>query len=520
MIDKLPIKCQVRTLDSASSYWPMAVVGMFWLGLVAWRPMLFGFYHDDWSSLALPLDRSASLAELLVADPGRPLYIIILYALRFFLSEKAVLWQALLSIVHLMNALAIYRLVTCVFTDERQRDRLLAGTLAAALWLTYPWSLGYSAWAIMLPPDISLLLAILGITQAMRPEADGKSIAVAMALLSLSWLIYESTWLMWLPFSLILLARSLGHAGSRLFAWRFFWMSCLLQGFFIITNRMVFAQSAHSKKLSVNILSTLDTNSHLFINQLLPAVPGYLVIAGCLAALLVCILLNLGRVLTTPMRLLALACMLFGLSMSVLIYAAAGYAIEWTGLFSRVTLPISFWLSMIFACLFLLAWSGAARWRKIIVLLASLGVILPLCYSLIQQSRLWAKSWEEQQRILTALPQSVVDLANQQSLLLVDIPRGTAPVFTFSAFWDISGAVVPRMPNYVYDKKPHVFATVLRKDEWRTTWDGKVVRQYWCRAPDSPLWAMDARQVYMWTYPNVQATKMHAPFEVGCDSAK
>ncbi len=525
MIDMKGHKYRVRVhgADSPgakSVYWPIFIVCMLWLGLVAWRPMVFGFYHDDWSSVAQPLDRSGSLGEALIADPSRPLYLIILYVLRFFLTDKVVLWQALLALVHLLNALAIYRLVVCIFMDEPRRDRLLVGALAATLWLAYPWSLGYSAWAIMLPPDIGILLAILGVTQVMRPEPSGKRIAEALALLSLSWLIYESTWLMWLPFSLLFLARAYRHPESRLPAWRFFWLSCLLQGLFVFANRVISAQSLHGKKLSANVLATLSTDAHLFLNQLLPALPGFLLIGVCLALLLSGVLLNLGRRIVIPMHILALASMLLGLSLSLLIYAAAGYAIEWTGLFSRVTLPISFWLSMIFACLFVLAWSGAPPYQKVIVLLASLGMTLPLCNSLIQQSRLWAKSWEQQQLILSALPQSVVDLANRQSLLLVDIPRGVAPVFTFSAFWDISGAVIARMSNYVPDKKPHAFATVLRREEWRTTWDGKVVRQYWCHAPESPLWGMDARQVYMWTYPDVQATAMQAPFDIGCGTAK
>ncbi len=513
-------KHQLHTLEEASSYWHVGIVGVLWLVLVAWRPMLFGFYHDDWSSVALPLDRSSSVAELLIADPARPLYIIILYVLRFVFTDKVMLWHALLALVHLLNALAIYRLVVCIFMDEPRRDRQLVGALAATLWLAYPWSLGYSAWAIMLPPDIGLLMAILGVTQVMRPGANSKGIAVALALLSLSWLIYESTWLMWLPFSLLLLARAVRHPESRLLAWRFFWMSCLLQGLLIIVNRVISAQSLHGKKLSANVLATLGTDSHLLLNQLLPALSGHLVIGVCLALLLSGGLLNLSRSLAAPMRILALVSMLLGLSLSVLIYAAAGYAIEWTGLFSRVTLPISFWLSVVFASLFVLAWSGAAPYRKVIVLLASLGMMLPLCHSLVEQSRLWTKSWEEQQSILTALPQSVVELANRQSLLLVDIPRGTAPVFTFSAFWDISGAIVPRMTNYVPDKKPHAFATVLRQEEWRTTWDGDIVRQYWCNAPDRPLWGMDAKQVYLWTYPDAQATAMQAPFDIGCGTAK
>lgn len=501
-------------------YWPLVVLGLLWLGFVAWRPLQFGFYHDDWSSVATPLDRSGSLGQLLAADPTRPLYLILLYFLRFFLGDNPVAWQVLLAVVQLFNALAIYRLVSCMFADELHRDRRVAATLAAAAWLIFPWSLGYSAWSVMLLPNIGMLLAILGLIQILRKEASTNSVTIALSLFAASWLIYESTWLSWLPFSFLMLARSVRRVQSRPLAWRFFWMSCLLQVAFIVANRVISAQALQSKKLSANILATLSTDRHLFVNQLLPSLPGYLIVGGCLTLLVVCVAVNLQQSLRSPLRPVALLCMVLGLMLSVLIYATAGYAIEWTGLFSRVTLSISFWLSLILASLFVMAWSQAPRYRKGVVLLAILVAMLPLSRSLLEQSRLWSESWREQQAILKALPQNVVDLTNRQSLLLVDIPRGTAPVYTFSAYWDISGAITPRIPNYTVEEKPYAFATVLRAQEWRTTWDGKVVRQYWCTAPDSPLWSMDASRVFLWTYPRAEAEEMQAPFDTGCSSGK
>jgi hypothetical protein len=112
----------------------------------------------------------------------------------------------------------------------------------------------------------------------------------------------------------------------------------------------------------------------------------------------------------------------------------------------------------------------------------------------------------------------VVNLANRQSLILVDAPRGTGPVYTFSAFWDISGAIIPRMTEYVNEKKPHAFATVARTGEWRTTWDGVIVRQAWCFAPDSPLWGLEATKLYLWKYPGQEAISVAAPYDSGCKS--
>jgi hypothetical protein len=501
------------------AFWPSVFLGVLWITLVAWRPAFFGFYHDDWSSVAVPLDRSSDLASLLAADPSRPLYIIVLYILRWLLSGKVVLWQSLLAFVHFLNAIAIYRLAGYLFSSAQPERSRVPSVVGAALWLLYPWSLGYSAWAIMLPPDIGMLLAVSGMLMVMRPGLDLKRVYFAILLLVLSWLIYEATWMLWLPFSLVLLMRARKSTGLRPVAWRFFWGSLLAQVVFIILNRVISAQSSHGKKLSASILALLDTDRYLFVNQLLPSLWSYQFIGYSLLLLLACLLLNVRRCIALPARGWVLFCMILGLAVSQLLYAAAGYAIEWTGLFSRVTLPVSFWLSLAFASLFSMAWSGARPYVKTALVVALAGVAVPLSYSLVEQSSFWAKSWEEQQNLLKMLPQNVTSVVGEDRMLVVDAPRGTPPVFTFSAYWDISAALVPYVPAYANEKRPHEFATMLRKDEWRTTWDGEVLTQYWCTSRDIPLWKLDAKHVYLWRYPAQQATALTAPYDSGCGTS-
>lgn len=165
-----------------------------------------------------------------------------------------------------------------------------------------------------------------------------------------------------------------------------------------------------------------------------------------------------------------------------------------------------------------MAWINADIMIKRVLIVSLIGIIIPLGISLLYQSKLWGKAWQEQQEILDALPQSVVDLASPSSLILFDIPHGTPPVHTFSSYWDISGAVILRMGSFVKLEEPYAYASVARSSEWLTTWDGKIVRQYWCNNPTNPLWGLEASQLYKWIYPNTEALELVAPFEYGCNN--
>jgi hypothetical protein len=401
--------------------------------------------------------------------------------------------------------------------EEDGEEGKLLGSIAGVLWLIFPWSLGYSAWTIMLPPNLAMLLSIFAFWLLLKPELDLKRVNISILLFAGSWLIYEATWMFWLPISLVLYVRAIEKKESTGCVLQFALRAAGLQFIFIFWNRFVSSSSPVAKTFSENFISTAETNFHLMRSQLSQLLIGEGVIGISLVLLLGCVLLNKYRWAKSLSSWAFPVIMGLGLALSVSIYALAGYAIEWTGLFSRVTLPVSFWFVLLFSVIFSLGWRGSAPNIKKVLVISLVGCLMPLGASLIKQSILWKNAWQEQIDIIDALPQSVVDLANSDTLILFDVPRGTAPVHTFSAFWDISGVVAFRMSNYVKPTKTHAYASVVRSGEWRTTWDGNVVKQFWCWNPTVPLWSLDASQLYLWKYPNSEATKLVAPFEHGCD---
>lgn len=502
--------------------WPICIISITWILLVAWRPFFFGFYHDDWSSVALPLDRYGSPAELLAGDPTRPLYVLILYAMRMGLADNHFAWQAILAALQLFCALGMSVAVSNIhggLTQFTNADVRWTGVAAGVLWLVFPWSLGYSAWPVMLPPLLGMLLAIGAIIFATMEGARFHDLAISVFLFVVSWFIYEATWFVWVPIALILLARDFHEGRSLRPSIYYFCLASVAQISFVALNRYLSAQSIHGKKLAETIGPTINSNIHLFKNELIPSLGlGSYFIFGGVLILFICIFSNIKRSGYFLKGFVVLVLFGFGLFFSIVLYAFAGYAIEWSGLFSRVTLPISLWMAFVLSGLFGLGWVNAIKSVKYLSVVGMVSICASLAILLLQQSMPWMKSWAEQQEILRALPQSVVNLADRDSLILMDIPRGAAPVYTFSSFWDISGAITPRISNYAKSKKAHAFAAVLRSSEWGTTWDGKVVRQFWCHSPSILVLELDAIHLYLWKYPGRTAALLTAPYASGCSN--
>lgn len=434
------------------------------------------------------------------------------------------LWQTVLALTHLMCAFALVdasrALNTKIFGTIPSPSFFFNGFIAAICWLVFPWSLGYSSWSIMLPPLISMYLTIVGVTVSLKKELGGSQIVVATALFATSWLIYESTWFVWLPIAAILLFIEWRDGGTLRQPLIFLVVCAATQSAFVAFNRML-SGSTHAKKFIKNVLPLLNTDVHLFNHQLIPALAsGYDFLLGGGALLLISAVLCSVIQKKALSLLAATLCLLAGALIAVVLYAVAGYGVEWVGLFSRVTLPISLWLALLAS---LLAYPSAGT--KPLAIVTGSAVLIcagSLGANLLVQTRYWQESWAQQIRVLEKLPSEIAEFARPDTVLLVQEPPFPAagPVGTFSAFWDISGAIAGhfRTIHPLKIEAGRAVATVLRTGEWRTTWDGKMIRQYWCTAPNTVLWGIEAAYVYTWTYPDVHPQSVTRPYENVCPS--
>lgn len=128
----------------------LGVVVAVWLGLVAWRPLVLGFYHDDWWSLARPITLTR-LSDLLEGQGSRALLTLMTWCLRHLFDGVAAAWQILATVANLACAVLIATVVERV-SPLRDGAASWAAAGAGAFWLAVPWSLAYTAWPVMSLP--------------------------------------------------------------------------------------------------------------------------------------------------------------------------------------------------------------------------------------------------------------------------------------------------------------------------------------------------------------------------------
>jgi hypothetical protein len=493
---------------------PLAL-SVAWLLLVAWRPYSFGFYHDDWPTVVMA-DRVKNLFELF-HEPSRPLYLFSLYGLRLVLGPSAWAWQAALALLHLLSAWGVARAVHALPGSERETTpSVWPGLLAGVAWLAFPWSLGYSAWPVMLPPLLGMTAAIWSLVLVAGNPTRGRLVASGL-LLCVGWTVYEATWFFWFPWAFLIILTARDGPMRRSF-WLYFGCIAAVQVFVVVANRLLAATTTTSKHFTGQVVSTLETGQRLLQEELATQLEGVgAPLAVALLALLVLAMNVAVRRRSLSVLLLQCGACLAGIAVAVLLYAAAGYAIQWQGLFSRTTMPISFWLAMLIGGFLRVTESSGtvSRW-----LARSAGGLACAAFAiaLIRESHPWQESWKEQRAVVAAFPAEVLNLANPQTLMLMDLPRGAAPVYGFSAFWDISGALMSRLPrSQTNSPVSHAYATVIREPELRTTWDGEFVRQAWCTSPNNILWKLPAQRVFVWRYPGNEVVPVAPGFVVGCN---
>src|SRR5450830_926036 len=119
--------------------WMLPIV--IWLALVCWRPLVVGFFHDDWIVLQPLLADDAF--KLFVDQASRPIYATIVIFARLVMPMDPFYYQVLLTILLAFSALAIgmfaRRIANCVGANDKLAS--WAGAAAASMWLATPWNL-------------------------------------------------------------------------------------------------------------------------------------------------------------------------------------------------------------------------------------------------------------------------------------------------------------------------------------------------------------------------------------------
>lgn len=512
--------CIRRRLRELFENNPISIIFIAWTFFVSWRPLVLGFYHDDWASSALPIVTGKNFIESISGDPTRPLYVLIIFLLRWISSGSPIGFQCLLAVVNLLCAFGIGVLATNLFSGQGIESKKIyisiSGMYSALLWLVFPWSLGYSAWPIMLPPLIGMLCTILGCIFLTLNSKTYGGVFASTILLVVPWFIYEATWFLWIPVGLIVLIKAIKYKNPHTKLLLNFIVLGVFQLSFILINRFAFS-SGQSKRLSIQFLDIFLQNFYSLKGGLIPIIaPGWIFLKFGFYALILIFIFHI--ILRKDKKILIIESILIvsGLVGSQLIYAFAGYGMVWDGLSSRVTLPINFWLALFAGLIFSVIGLHPTKKKKIINLTLFALIFLPCSLGLLKQTIQWKRSWDQQKVIINNIPDSVLTLASDEAILLLELPKGPPPVYSFNAYWDINGALVYRIHKYKKVNFKHIYATIAGNGEIMSSWNGETLSQYWCREPNISLWDLEARKLFFWKYGSEYPIEIKAPYVGGC----
>jgi hypothetical protein len=506
------MKIGFRTLP-ARRPWLLPVT--VWMLLFAWRPMLFGLYHDDWA-LLLGCDGSI-LAELHCVDPSRPGAVLIRWAFHTVVGADPAAWQVITIATMLGAALTLMGVLRRVVRQMGYDDAraAAAAAVAASFYLAFPWMLGV-AWVTATSPNIATILFGLAMWLWLtRWSLIARCVASAACFAAAS-LIYEAYWLAFVPFAALLwLERCLprrdilGLTAALMAA----------QLILVAYNRLIAALAiGANKSIDPNWLHTLTGLWPTLIGgpRDLYGEPGRLLFVALLAAGLA----SLATRFDARRTFAVLGPVTMGIALSVTLFAIAGYVIRFTGLFARTTLVISWWLAVAVAIAAAAVPDLAPR-PRMIARLAGLGLLVMLAGATLAQSREFITSWRQQRDMLASLPRSDLLAAPTGSLLVVEVPKRSDGVGTFNSWYDISAAIWTTAPDVARHLagdaaiSSPIAVPIPGNRLWLTRMTAGRVTQSSCDAGD-PVIDLAARQVLLWRYPAQTTELISRPAEIGC----
>lgn len=516
------IKRQISLIKSTP--WVLPVI--IWFAVVAWRPLVAGFYHDDW--LVLQPLLAGDAFSLFEAQASRPVYALIIVCVRQLLPMNPLYYQGLLAILMACSALTIG------LFSQRMSNRLAnnskmaswAGAVSASIWLATPWDLGVSVWPTTFPAQISVVgFCIVGAVTLGNDSSRAKLTKVLPMFLVIS-LISELFWLAFIPIIILLIALDTEFSNWRKQkeAISLFIGFSSIQILLAALNRLlVFLGLGTNRSFNPLVLETTWHSIRLLPSELSKAVVsplvfwtiGFFLVGG----------LIVSTSFHTKRKVIAGVFLAIGVGclISILLFALAGYRVQSIGIFSRTTVVISVWLSLIPALAIAVAEKFSA-WVKRSVNIASALLLLVLAFSSVINLQAWSRSWDFQKALLSSIPVEELNrMAEKDSFILIDAEKPENSVEGLEGVWDLSGALFvqyPALRDRFASKRNRYFAALVDRSKKQTTWDGTDIIQSWCHSPQVPLFQLGApSQVYLWNYSARQLTRLDNPSQLGCEKS-
>ncbi|HEY2383007.1 MAG TPA: hypothetical protein VGK48_17660 [Terriglobia bacterium] len=460
-----------------------------WMALVAWRPFVLGFYHDDWSTIAdfarhgAPFSAARFNAVLAVFAP-RPIYALFMVIVSSLLTANPFMWQCVCALLTLAVAHAIRRFVD-VFTPTYKTPGLIAGVC----WLALPTALGSTVWPTTSGSLLAVFTFLVSARILLRSQAfEPGKYWPALVLYAISILTYETFYFQFLSvIALVWFSRESRISRKQL-------LQCVVCFGSIQTVALLWNRVAAHYLPSVS--KSFAANWYLIFVGSFVRLPHQLFLAFREVAypLAAVITLLVAIWCLSPLKhsFFAPVIAVFAAIMCTGVYAMAGYGLSSTGVFSRTFLGVGTWFCVGFGAI-LGARRSATTLRSELALSA---IFIVLCsIATIYRTMDWARSWQLQREIIASAPVGAFSHLPSGALVLADVPAEVGGVTVFEAYWDITGALGGEIPF-----------TVKREHEWISTWNGTTLRQSW--NDGTVLWDLAAKQLWVWRWPENTLTRI------------
>jgi hypothetical protein len=479
-----------RNQRSITTWGTLALPLIPFLSLYVWRPFGLGFYSDDWYTLMHPEPGSArAFFDLQNLYGNRPVSVLVVWPAQSFIAWNPAYAQVV-NVLLTAAAAGSVGLLACALGQAGAFGRDAArfgGGVAAALFLAFPWTLGFSAWATaataVAPATIFFCLGAFFLVGE-RGERLGSQL-IACLIMAASFLAYESfygqfvpilalaaalrrsrqpNWMMLRP-ALLLLVVNIGCVAFNRMAQgnrKSFdenWLSTFFEGYFRSAFPIV-SHSFHEVRLIVVVSAILSSGIGIYF-----------------------VARQIGPRRTTFVVLATLA----GIYAAGALYAMAGYLLTTVGIMARVTVVMSVYGALFYGllCAASIRHRGwLARWQiaASLVLLAGFGIASSL--RLVD----WVQSWQAQRKILEQFPLVASETEAFKGGFLFVGPHGPSEVPTATATWEISGAVAYALSRQSPAMGSRAMAAVWSGDQpwfadmrgWSTDWDGNRFSQTMC----------------------------------------
>lgn len=494
------LTCKKLTSNSKSCFWKtqalsFLIILLSWFAFIAWRPLLLGFYHDDWVLLTIQYPYGQ---PMIIGGIYRPLSVFFNYLAVILFEQNVYYWHIYGSALVLTCSLAIYgcvyRLVNVIYDNNFTAQ--FSGIFSSVSWMLLPWGFGYSAWPAMFPGMIAILFFTFVIT-CITYESK-KLQAFAMFLFLIAGLTYEAFWLTFISLCLIKLSCqekiNWKNIAGTFVAYLFIQILLLAWNrgvnlYFNGPNKVV------AKSINFDFLDIISHVPYRVLSFLGIDASNIEWLFGISSGVLAFLFLWVCR--GKKVAIVLLACIL-GASTSLFIYALAGYAVMPSGIFSRTFIAINLWLVIGLGVCFPFFIEKIIGKLRVLFLLGCVLILSYLGFQTVKATFYWAESWEFQSQLMTKVPfQEIEMLPNSKVGVILLLPNRQGKMEAINAFWDATAMFYLKAPGLRKEiEKEDLVVMVSRQGEWLSEWDGKSVSQSWCHSPKQLIGSHQIKFLY------------------------